>query len=73
MYFKMSSAICFSLDQSKMSSGNGLRHTVGRGENTCTWTFNSLPNNKILDWSISKAFADYNLDVLKIMILSLIE
>ena len=26
MYFKMASAICFNLDQFKMSSGNGLIH-----------------------------------------------
>ena len=28
----------------------------------------SLPNNKILDWTELKAFADYKLDVAKIMI-----
>ena len=42
-HFKMLSAICFNLDQSKtLSSGNGL----------------TLPNGIILDWSELKAFAD---------------
>ena len=30
--------------------------------------FNSLPNNKILDWSKFKAFADDKIKVLKMMI-----
>ena len=29
------------------------------------WAFNSLPNNKILDWSILKAFADNKINVTK--------
>ena len=33
---------------------------------------NSLPNVEILDWSKMKAFADYQIDVVKMMILSLI-
>ena len=41
----MFSAICFNSDQSKiLSSGNGSK--------------NPLPNDKILDWSKLKAFAD---------------
>ena len=44
MHFKMLSAICFNLDQSKiLSSGNGL---------------NSLANSKMLKWSNFKHFPD---------------
>ena len=28
-------------------------------------SLNTLPNNKILDWSKSKAFADYKINVIK--------
>ena len=53
MHFKMLSAICFNLDKSKiLSSGNELKvWKIGN-------RFNSLANNKILDWLKLKAFAD---------------
>ena len=50
MHFKMSSAICFNLDQSKiLSSGNAL---------------NPVPNNKNLNRSKLKTFADNQLNKL---------
>ena len=49
----MSFAICFNLDQSQIL--------------LCEW-FNSLPNDKILDWSKFKALADDKIKVLKMMI-----
>ena len=36
--------------------------------NPCTSSFNSLPDNKILDWSKFKAFADYLFRVARMMI-----
>ena len=35
------------------------------------YAFNSLPNDKILDWSKLKAFVDDNLKVVKMMIYAL--
>ena len=63
----MSSAIYFNLDQSKiLSYGNGLINSyTAPNDKTLDWTklktftndkfrlLNSLPNNKITDWSIS--------------------
>ena len=57
----MSSAICFSLDQSKiLSSVSGLIDLVLNFKD-----FNSIPNDKILDWSKLKAFADNKVNVTK--------
>ena len=53
----MSSAICCSLDQSKiLSSGNGSRIPSKS-------SVNSLPNDKILDWSKLEGFADDKINV----------
>ena len=55
----MSSAICFDLDQYKiLSSGNGLMRCF----------LNPLPNDKTLDVTKSKAFADKKLNIAKMMI-----
>ena len=67
----MSSAICFNLDQSKiLLSGNGLIiFTENQALTAEYWhhfamlffdldLFNSLPNDKILDVTKLKAFAD---------------
>ena len=78
----MSSAICFNLDQTKMlSSGNWL--TISSFEYQfqtynlkyfCSAIlqrkviFNSLPNNKNLDMTKLKAFADDKLNIARIMI-----
>ena len=52
----MSSAMCFSLDQSKiLSSGNGFKDLNG-----CLTLYK---NDKILDWSIFKALADDKINV----------
>ena len=52
MHFRMSSAVSFNLDRSKnFSSGNGF---------IC---INSLPDDKILDWSKLKAIADDKINV----------
>ena len=64
----MSSAICFNLDLSKiLLSGNGLSPIFAG-----SWLinfyicvqFNSLPNEKVLDWSNLNAFADDNIKAL---------
>ena len=61
MHFKISSAICFNLDQSKiLSSGNGLTETDNSGKQDqravhemrrpiLLFTLNPLPIGKILD------------------------
>ena len=64
----MWSAICFNLDQSTiLSSVNGLKwhglsfaciKSMGRKLAKSRVMPNSLPNDKILDWSELKAFAD---------------
>ena len=62
----MSSAICFNLDQSKiLSSGNGLKGLLVVEPvkhrnllNHLSLTVNTLPNNKILDMTNLKAFAN---------------
>ena len=60
MHVKISSAICFNLDQSKiLPSGNGLN---------LYFVFNSLPSGKILEWSKLKAFAEDKITVAKTMI-----
>ena len=47
------------------SSSPMLRKCVELMRFVCTVVFNSLPNNKILDWSKLRAFADDKTDVTK--------
>ena len=60
MHFKITSLICFNLDQSKiLSSNNGLNlYSNLMPDPQGLVYFNSLPNDKILDLSKFKAFAD---------------
>ena len=54
IHFKMYSAICFNLDQSKiLSSGKGLKVAI-----MMKIVINSLPTDKILDWSKLKTLVD---------------
>ena len=68
----MLSAICLNLDKSKiLASGNGFKCGTTCGKRSKSWFtiiifllfVNSLPNDKILDWSKLKAFAN---DILKL-------
>ena len=64
MNFKMMSAICFNLDQSKiLSSGNNIIISWGQGLNNNHWTIFYLPlqHNKISKWYNSKHFHEPNL------------
>ena len=63
MHFKISSAICFNLDQSKiLLSGKGLtmHDEFGSSQND---RINPLPNDKFLDWPKLIAFADNKTNV----------
>ena len=77
MHFKMLSAICFNLDQSKiLSSGNGLTQSLSN-DNICKCMsdssklkaipddklFNPFPDNKYLTLPKLKAFADDKINV----------
>ena len=76
MHFKLSSAICFNLDQSKiLSSGNGLSITYIIISCTCIWKISSANktqvsqeifqpflHQQILDCSKLKEFADHNFE-----------
>ena len=74
MHFKISSAICFYLDQSKISSsGNGLKTpTVEQLLSTSNliflFVFNPLPDDNIWAQTKLKAFANDNFNVAKILI-----
>ena len=63
MHFKMSSAIRFNLDQSKiLLSGNGLTGIVDHGYAL------TLHQTYFLDWTKVNAFADDKLNVPKVTI-----
>ena len=72
MHFKMSSAICFNLDQSKrLSSGNGLTHSKvlwqDKLSDVIVRSLNSLLKVENVNLSKFKAFADGFTDVAQIM------
>ena len=62
MHFKMSSAICFNMDQSKiLSSGNGLMLSLSTCPKLCQVVKSEpFPKQQILDSSKLKEFADDN-------------
>ena len=63
LHFFLSSANAVKLDQSKnLSYGKGLNFN-GIRQKQSRYAFNTLLNDKILDWSKFKAFADEKINV----------
>ena len=67
MHFQMSSAICFNLDQSKISSSGITEWHLHNNFHGSIFKYGNLPNEKNLDGFKLKAFADDKIKVLQMM------